>query len=76
MRVCKGYRCVRRIDVHKDWGDVRGYWCVCKVHMCVSTGIVGVFSDPLPSIPLGQPTRQIPTSSLGEVRVLSGYRQD
>lgn len=44
--------------------------------MCVSTGIVGVFSDPLPSIPLGQPTRQIPTSSLGEVRVLSGYRQD
>lgn len=48
---------------------VRGYRCVCK-------GIVSVFSDPLLSTPVWAANfRQILTLDLGEVSVLSEYRQ-
>lgn len=48
---------------------VRGYRCVCK-------GIVSVFSDPLLSTQVWAANfRQILTLDLGEVSVLSEYRQ-
>lgn len=59
------YVCVRSIGVCV---------CVCKGYTCVCEGIIGMFPDPLQSVPVQQ-IRQIPISGLGEVSVLSGYRQ-